>query len=388
MYLLESVVSWTVTQYFTLYFWRSISTSPQDFHISRWTFHSKLNYKAEYFVVLAIFIFIETPVTWYRAIYFSWISDEMYCQQVHDLHAIASQWHKQHREGKKVKIQGDLHQLAERQEDLQHTRRGHPTSIAILATVEIAKANNGGIVPYAAMSDIVNSMKPTLPWLTKGMLRNHISKLNKEKIQKDAARPPDEDVAATANSHSGGGSSTSTLSALTFDTTGGGNSATAAGTTGTTMGASTCNDEDDNAAGGRPKGSSDKSKRDVKKRQRLALLEATKQYQRALKKKRQEDGATTCLMHGTLATIIGKAKALCNVENFTPIHPSTILSRRKRNHINPVVLQGITSPMTAIEPYLIAIILQLARIRSPNNATSWQQDKYHCPYQERATTSR
>ncbi len=35
--------------------------------------------------------------------------------------------------------------------------------------VEITKANNGGIVLYAAMSDIVNSMKPTLPWLTKGM---------------------------------------------------------------------------------------------------------------------------------------------------------------------------------------------------------------------------
>ena len=124
--------------------------------------------------------------------------------------------------------------------------------------VEIAKANNSGIVPYAATTDIVNSMKLTLPWLTKGMLRNHTSKLNKEKIQKDAARPPDEDVAATANNHSGGGSSTSTLSALTFDTTGGGNSGTADGT-GTTMEASTSSDEDDSTTGGRPKGSSDKS---------------------------------------------------------------------------------------------------------------------------------
>lgn len=55
--------------------------------------------------------------------------------------------------------------------------------------VEIAKANNGGVVPYAAMTDIVESMKPTLPWLTKGMLRSHINKLNKEKIQRGAARP-------------------------------------------------------------------------------------------------------------------------------------------------------------------------------------------------------
>jgi hypothetical protein len=72
-------------------------------------------------------------------------------------------------------------------------------------------------------------------------------------------------------------------------------------------------------------------------------------------------------MHGTLATIIGKAKALCDVEDFT-IHPSIIRSRCKRNHINPVVSQGTTLPMAAVEPYLIAIILQLARMRSPINA--------------------
>jgi hypothetical protein len=168
--------------------------------------------------------------------------------------------------------------------------------------VEIAKANNGGVVPYAAMTDIVKSMKPTLPWLTKGMLRNYINKLNKEKIKKDAARPSaDEDVDATANNGSES-SSTSTLSALTFDTTGG-NSNTA-GATGTTMGATS---EEDNTTGGRPKGSNGKSKRDVKQRQQLALLEATKQYQGALRKTRQENGATTRLMHGTLATIIENA---------------------------------------------------------------------------------
>ncbi|KAI2512414.1 hypothetical protein MHU86_1867 [Fragilaria crotonensis] len=139
------------------------------------------------------------------------------------------------------------------------------------------------------------------------MLRSHINKLNKEKIQKGAARPAsaDEDVDTTAN-NGGESSSTSTLSALTFDTSGG-NSDTAAAT-GTTMGATT-SAEEDNTTGGRPKGSSGKSKRDVKQRQRLALLEATKQYQGALKKTRQENGATTRLMAGTLATIIENAKA-------------------------------------------------------------------------------
>jgi hypothetical protein len=221
--------------------------------------------------------------------------------------------------------------------------------------VEVAKANNGGVLKYRAMTDIVNSMKPTLPWLTTGMLRNHVNKLNKEKLKRDPARPTVEDVAgATANN---GGESTSTLSALTLDT--GGNSDSA-------MGATSSNDDN---VGGRPKGSSADSKRDLKRRERLAMLEATRQYQDKLMKKRKSDGSNTRLKHGTLATIIEKAKALYNVVENSTINPSTIRSRCKRNHINPVVAQGTTSPMAAVEPYLIAVILQLARMRCPINAT-------------------
>jgi hypothetical protein len=233
-------------------------------------------------------------------------------------------------------------------------------ALDIVATkVEVAKANNGGILKYKAMTDIVESMKPTLSWLTKGMVRNHINKLNKKvKMRGDAARPEDDKnvIAATANNDSG--EFTSTLSALTLST----NSNTLPGTTmGTTAG-------DDNV-GGRPKGSTAKSKCEAKQRKRLATLEATRRYQEELKKRRKQGGSTTRLMHSTLATIIGKAKALYNVENLT-IHPSTIRSRSKRNQINPVVLQGTPSPMAAAEPYLIAVILQLPRMRNPVNATT------------------
>ena len=166
-------------------------------------------------------------------------------------------------------------------------------------------------------------------------------------------------LAATANNDAG--ESTSTLSALTLSTNG--NSDTLAGTTiGTTAG-------EDNV-GGRPKGSSAKSEREAKQRERLVTLEATRRYQEELKKRRKQGGSTTRLMHSTLATIIiGKAKALYNVENLT-IHPSTIRSRSKRNQINPVILQRTPSPMAAAEPYLIAVILQLTRMRNPINATT------------------
>ena len=122
--------------------------------------------------------------------------------------------------------------------------------------VEVEKANNGGVLKYKAMTDIVNSMKPTLSWLTKGMLRNHINKLNKKKMTtRDDERPPDQDVVASATANDAG-ESTATLSTLTPNT--GVNSDMLAEDTIT--GATSSDDEDKNV-GGRPKGSSANSKR-------------------------------------------------------------------------------------------------------------------------------
>jgi hypothetical protein len=142
--------------------------------------------------------------------------------------------------------------------------------------VEVEKANNGGVLKYKAMTDIVNSMKPTLPWLIKGMLRSHINKLNKEKIKRDSSTPP----VAAFPANDGRGESTSILSELTLDT--------GAGNSGNTMAGSTSTSVDN--VGGRPKGSSAESKRDSKQRERLALLAATQEYQEELKKKRKQDG--------------------------------------------------------------------------------------------------
>jgi hypothetical protein len=215
--------------------------------------------------------------------------------------------------------------------------------------VEVAKANNGGILKYKAMTNIVEGMKPTLPWLTKDMLRSHI-----RKMKKDATRKlPGEDVtAATANS---GGSDPSTLSSLTPET-----SVTLnAGDNGNAMTATEVPSEGNVGVDGRPKGSTAFSKRELKQREQFAKRDASKEYQEELKKKRKQDGSSTELKHGTLATIIAKAKGLYNVEDSI-INPSTIRIRCKRNNINPVVSHGTTSPMAAVEPYLIAFILQLA----------------------------
>ena len=104
--------------------------------------------------------------------------------------------------------------------------------------VEVAKANNGGVLKYKAMTDIIKSMQPTLPWLTKEILRNHINKM-----KRDAERsPPDEDITAA--------NATSTLSSLTLAGIGILNSKnTVTGTA--SMGGGTSGGED-NIAGGRP----------------------------------------------------------------------------------------------------------------------------------------
>jgi len=159
------------------------------------------------------------------------------------------------------------------------------------------------------------------------MVSYQVDKLNKEVTRKsDAVIPLGDDVAdATAND---GYESTSSLSTLTLDTGGNRNMVI-----GTTVG-DTCSEEDEHVGECSTDSSSEDSKRVLKQRKRLAILDAARRYEEALQKKRQQDGVTTRLKHGTLATIIDKAKRLYNIKNAT-INPSTIRSQCKRNHINP-----------------------------------------------------
>ena len=123
----------------------------------------------------------------------------------------------------------------------------HPCEMAldiVARKVEKAKANNGGVVKYNAITDIVESMKPTIPWRTKGMLRNYVNKMKREAVRASA-------VALNNSSKL----SPLTLSSLTFDTTG------------TALEENTGKDK----AGGRPKGGSANSKRTLTLRERLAL---------------------------------------------------------------------------------------------------------------------
>jgi hypothetical protein len=253
--------------------------------------------------------------------------------------------------------------------------------------VEILKANNGGVTPYGAISSIVKGMQATLPWLTTQMVRFHIRKLNDAKEKENAA-------AATPTA---GGSSTigdSTLSTLTSDS-GGLDGASIAlqevpvqtegnncsGTADTTHIPGThAADDTNHTLGGRPKGSTPCYTRDVNQRVKLAMAEAATVYRKALTNRKEEiksgvrDGCInrTCrvrLPKGELTSIIALAKHKYHVEDVK-ISANTIRSRHKRNKLNPLTTQGTVSPMASFEPYLVEVILQLARMRCPINATA------------------
>jgi hypothetical protein len=51
--------------------------------------------------------------------------------------------------------------------------------------VEVAKAHNHGVTPHSTISDIVKSMKATLPWITVEMVRFHMRKI-RDQEKRDA----------------------------------------------------------------------------------------------------------------------------------------------------------------------------------------------------------
>ena len=225
-------------------------------------------------------------------------------------------------------------------------------------------------------------MKSTLPWLTKVMLRSHIKKLNK--MKKNTAEPTPSAEAGDALGGLEGATSrsnSSTLSPLTLDTgvlpSIGDNRRSGTGTgisDESAAPARTTEPTDEDAAlflvaGGRPKGSTLKSERDVKNREQLATFEAARVYKETINERRM-DKVSTRLRNGELNTIIAHAKAKYNVDDHFSISKSTIRSRYKRDNLNPSTPQGTPSPMAAVEPYVVEVILQLARLRCPISAST------------------
>ncbi len=112
--------------------------------------------------------------------------------------------------------------------------------------------------------------------------------------------------------------------------------------------------------GGRPKGSTVASSLDEKKRLEEAMADAVEEYREAIKKVKNEKER---LRKGELTKIISKCREKHNLCHSILIKEETIWKRVQRNSKGSH--QGLKSPLLSIEPYVVSLILQLAKMRIP-----------------------
>jgi hypothetical protein len=122
---------------------------------------------------------------------------------------------------------------------------------------------------------------------------------------------------------------------------------------------------------GRPKGTTVASAREVKERVKLATAEAATEYKIVRDRAKMENKRAT---RGLLTKIVAAAKHKYRLDASTVISIATVWTRAQRNKLNPAINRGGTpSPMLTIEPYIVELILQLARMRLPINVTTGLQ---------------
>ena len=120
---------------------------------------------------------------------------------------------------------------------------------------------------------------------------------------------------------------------------------------------------------GRPKGTTMVTYRDLKARVQLATAEAAAEFVLVRENAKRRNKRAE---RGALTKIIAAAKQNHGVDSET-ISKYTVRSRATRKRVNPSVCQGTPSPMLATEPYIVGLIAQLSRMRSPINVTTGLQ---------------
>ena len=125
---------------------------------------------------------------------------------------------------------------------------------------------------------------------------------------------------------------------------------------------------------GRPKGTSVFNSKDLEERLQLATADAAQQYSIAREEARANN---TRAARGALKKIIRismKKYRLSHSSANMKINAETVRTRAKRGVLGPItVAQGTPSPMLSIEPYVVELITQLSRMRSPINVTTGLQ---------------
>ena len=200
--------------------------------------------------------------------------------------------------------------------------------------MEEASKKNKDKLPYRYVTLLLQEMKPSMSWLTRNIVNKAYIKHRKDIRTGRMPSSIDAKNVGTVVSEPSGG-------AVVED---------AISSTGT--------DGPKKPKGGRPEGTTHASKKLTKLKIVNAKNEIAKEYA-ALMKKHKRIG--TRVRKGTLEKIIKKVSKKMEIKDM--ILPATIRQRYYRKQIVSYHVGGHISPLNSIEPTIIEIILQMARIR-------------------------
>lgn len=204
----------------------------------------------------------------------------------------------------------------------------------ICVGMEEASKKNNDKLPYRYVTLLLKEMKPSMSWLTRNIVNKAYIK-HREDIR--TGRMPSsidtKNVGTVVSELSGG--------AVVED---------AISSTGT--------DGSKKSKGGRPAGTTHASRKLAELKIVDAKNEIAKEYAAVMKKHKR---IGTRVRKGTLELIIKKVSKKMEIKDT--ILPATIRQRYYRKHIVSHHVGGHISPLNSIEPTIIEIILQMARIR-------------------------
>jgi hypothetical protein len=115
--------------------------------------------------------------------------------------------------------------------------------------------------------------------------------------------------------------------------------------------------------GGCPKGSTNASALDLQNRIEATMEDAVSELEKV---QASAKVANERLKKGALTEIISDCKKKHGLGENTSINEGSIRQRLKRNTLSGI--KGMKSPMAAIEPYIVSLIIQLANMRVPITA--------------------
>jgi hypothetical protein len=236
------------------------------------------------------------------------------------------------------------------------------------------KGKNNGRVPWGYAAKLLKEGRETFPKMSMRTINNYIIKLEKEQenqikigssIMFDSSNTNNvsnitEEVTSSDTSSNSGNKSISPSERSVSDSDHSDHSDNTSDESDTSDSETTTQTDPFIIKGGRPKGSTVARSLELQKNIEAATRESVEKLAELQKRMKQHG---TRLQKGTIAATIEECSQKHNLPHSVKIKVGTVKQRLKRKSTKGTV--GQCSPMEAIEPYIVSIIIQLANMRIP-----------------------